>query len=208
MAERVAIPAVLALILLILPAVPALAHRVNLFATAEGAVIVGRAFFSGGGAARNAGIVVLGPEGEPLGETRTDAAGAFRFEARRRVDHRLTLDTGDGHRAEFVVAASLLPADLPAGNAPAGSAPAGSAPVESAGAAEAPPPSSTVPPAIAAGDAALRTLVEEAMARQIAPLREQILASEDRVRVRDVLGGLGFILGIAGTAFFFLGRRR
>ena len=42
---------------------------------------------------------------------------------------------------------------------------------------------------------------------EVAALRRQLAAYEQTTRVRDVLGGLGFLAGIAGAAFYFLGRR-
>ena len=43
-------------------------------------------------------------------------------------------------------------------------------------------------------------MIERAVARQIGPVREQLVSYEDEVRWRDVLGGLGYILGITGLA--------
>lgn len=53
-------------------------------------------------------------------------------------------------------------------------------------------------------DAAL----EQAIARQIRPLREQIDAYEEKIRLHDILGGLGIIAGLAGVAFGLSERRK
>ena len=53
----------------------------------------------------------------------------------------------------------------------------------------------------------LEDMVEHAVARQVRPLREQIEAYEHKIRVHDVLGGIGYILGIAGILFFVRARR-
>ena len=45
-------------------------------------------------------------------------------------------------------------------------------------------------------------MIERAVARQIGPVREQLVSYEDKVRWRDVLGGLGYILGITGLALW------
>lgn len=50
--------------------------------------------------------------------------------------------------------------------------------------------------------------IERAIARQITPLREQIAAWEERRSLRDVLGGLGYIIGLAGVGLLILSRRR
>jgi nickel transport protein len=39
-------------------------------------------------------------------------------------------------------------------------------------------------------------------------LHEELRAYEDRTRLRDLLGGVGYILGVAGIAFYLLACRR
>lgn len=70
------------------------------------------------------------------------------------------------------------------------------------GAPPAAPASLSAPAAI--GEAAL----EQALARQIRPLREQIDAYEEKIRLHDILGGLGVIAGLAGVAFGLSERRK
>lgn len=48
----------------------------------------------------------------------------------------------------------------------------------------------------------------DALRRQVVALREQLDEYEDRVRFRDVLGGLGYLLGLAGVACYVLAKRR
>jgi len=44
--------------------------------------------------------------------------------------------------------------------------------------------------------------------RRIHEINQKITVHENTVRLRDILGGIGFIVGLAGTAFYFSGRRR
>ena len=46
------------------------------------------------------------------------------------------------------------------------------------------------------------------MARQLAGLRADLDRYKNELRLRDVLGGVGYILGIMGIVFYFLGVRR
>jgi len=195
------------LLALLLAAPPALGHKVKLFATCEGKTISGFAYFPGGGRVRNAAIKVFGPDGRQLGETVTDAAGEFTFAPAGRFDHRFVLDPGDGHRAAFTVARDELPAGLaPGGVKPGLHAGAGETPVGGRRPPAAPAAATPVRPAD--GDAEIHRLVEEAVARQLRPLRERIERYEEKTRLRDVLGGIGYILGIAGVLFLCTGRRR
>ena len=51
------------------------------------------------------------------------------------------------------------------------------------------------------------TAVEAAVARQIRPLREELLATRDALRLQDILGGLGYIFGLTGLALWWRSRR-
>jgi nickel transport protein len=57
-------------------------------------------------------------------------------------------------------------------------------------------------------DPAVESAIERAVARQIRPLREQLVAAEDRIRLQDILGGIGYIIGLTGLALWWRSRRR
>lgn len=176
----------------------AFAHQLRVFAMAEGATITGYAYFSGGVKVKGVKVTLFAPDGSQLGEVKTDEAGAFRFPATVRVDHRLIADAGAGHVAEFTVTAEELPDTLPGKN------PEPLPEVLNAiTTAQAPPLPMTKTAA-----ASLQRMIERSVARQIRPLREQLDAYEAKVRWHDVLGGIGYILGIAGVACYWLGRRQ
>ena len=46
------------------------------------------------------------------------------------------------------------------------------------------------------------------LSAQIDALRWQVHESDERLRLRDILGGIGFILGLAGVALYMKARRR
>lgn len=181
-----------ALLLVFLPLTPASAHKLRAFAYAEGATINGSVFFAINAPAQGAHICVIDPIGVIVAETISDAQGRFRVVAHQRVDHRIVVDAGDGHHSEYTVAAAELPMSLPA---PA----TGSA----VSAIPAGPGQSDVANALSkTSEEALEAIIERAVARQIGPIREQLVSYEDKVRWRDVLGGLGYILGITGLALW------
>jgi nickel transport protein len=184
-----------------LPPVAAQAHGLGVFARADGAVIEGMVYYPGMAPARAAHVTVLDPNGVVLAETVTDDQGRFTFQAVRRVDHHIVADLKDGHRAEFSVPAAQLPPSLP------GVSPQTPSPPESlsAGANEGVEAAAV---AAQADPAALEAIVDAAVARHVGPLREQIAAYEDKIRWHDVLGGIGYIVGLSGLACYFLARRR
>jgi nickel transport protein len=180
---------------------PALAHKLRVFALPEGNRISGYTYFGGGERVSGITVRMFGPNGEALGEVVSDDRGGFVFEAKARVDHRLEADAGSGHLAEFVVRAEDLSAgvgDEPAGPAAPMTPTTGFAPTGMT-AAVSTPPSVVTPP--------LEEQIERAVARQLRPLREQLEQYEQSVRWHDVLGGIGYILGLAGLAGWLLGRR-
>jgi nickel transport protein len=191
-------------------ATPAMAHKVFVFASVQGRRIEGEVYFRGGTPARDAKVTVVGPGGEVLGETATDEEGKFVFEAQQRFDHRLLADAGGGHEAEYTVAADELPDELPAPGAPEASpteAPEPAKPPSSESQDESPPAGSAEEPASMPGSQDLRAQIES-VARQVGALRNDLDKFRNRQRLQDVLGGLGYILGIMGVVFYFLGVRR
>ena len=173
---------------LVLGARPAHAHKLSLFAAAEGATIRGYAYFVGGGRPRAVTVEIHTPTGERLGAAKTDDKGEFSFTAATRCDHVLTVDAGDGHGASFIVKADELPDGLPVlGAGPGAAAPSAPAPG---------PPADT------------HNAIARAVGKQVRPLREQLDKLENTLRLRDILGGLGYIVGVTGLWLYVAARRR
>lgn len=178
-----------------LAASPALAHRLNAFAAVDGLMIRGAAYFPGMGVARGLDVKVLAPDGSLIATTTTDDAGRFAVVARERIDHRVVIDGGDGHSAVVIIRAAEFPESLP-------QAPSGAADMPTVGGVPTPPASAAPLPL------ALEAAIDSAVARHIGPLREQLDAFENAVRFRDILGGLGWIIGLTGVACWVAARRR
>lgn len=176
---------------------PAAAHKVVAAAYVEGESIEGEVgFTSGEPAPAGTPVEVTGPDGASLGQVVTDADGVFRFSATRRVDHTFIARLGAGHVATATVSADELPESLPG---------------DATTPAPTPEPDTTLVPASAAreegGSNDLRMEIRKAVASQIKPLRQELATVRDELRIRDVLGGLGYILGLTGMAFFVSGRK-
>jgi nickel transport protein len=195
------LPSAFCLALAVLSTAPAAGHGLNVFASAEGDIIAGHVYYPGGGRVRGVAVSVTGPDGRKLAETNADENGEFSFRAQYRCDHLLTVDPGDGHRAEWTVEAGELSVDLPSFPGASPAAHSHPAPSEDA-------------PTPAEGDP-LAQIVEREIAKHVAPLRKQIeqcrvelQEHQAKVRMRDIVGGVGWLVGLAGIAFYFLGARR
>lgn len=172
---------------------PAAAHLLKVFAWAEGDEIRGYAYTAGGGRAAGARITVLGPDGTTLATLQPDGGGEFHYVTTAPGPHRIMADTGDGHRASWTVGATEP-----------GAAQGGTA-VPPGGDAGVPDDSKAT---ATLSDDRLAALVERAVARQVGPLRAELQAHADRARLGDVVGGIGFIFGIAGLVLWWHNRRR
>ncbi|EME69379.1 hypothetical protein H261_13424 [Paramagnetospirillum caucaseum] len=166
----------LVILFTLLLAAPAGAHKLKVFASAEGTDIVGSAYFAGGDKAAGVPGRILGADGSLVAVFATAADGTFRQGVTARMDHIIAVESEDGHAARFTLPAAELPSSLPEGKAAA----------------------------VSADTAAL----EAAVARQIRPLREQLDSYEERIRLHDLMGGIGTIFGLFGCWAWLQSRRR
>ena len=179
-------------------ATPAFAHKLKVFATAIGADITGYGYFAPGGRAQDSEVTVTA-DGKVVATLRTNEEGEFSYTATTRVDHIFSLDAGDGHEAAYRIAADELPATL--------SGSASSTPATPPAGSQQRPQVLPVGPSPAAA-AEVRALVEMGIAQQLRPLREQIDALQQKLWLHDVLGGIGYIVGLAGFAFWLSASRK
>lgn len=163
---------------LVVAASPAQAHKLKLFVSAEGAEMVGTAYFAGGGKAAGLEGHLIDAEGRVVANLRTDAEGGFRVTPPDGRAYRVRFESGDGHMAETAFGGS-------------------------AGAA--PPPSAVSTSGAAVADSAQ---LEAAIARQLTPLRQQLDAMDSRARLSDIVGGVGLIVGLFGFWAWWQARRR
>lgn len=179
---------------LTLMAPPVFAHNLILEAYPFGDEIAGEAFFSDGVMVGETVVDIFGPEGEKIGEAKTDEYGSFTFTPTQKVDHILRVDAGAGHVAEVRIPAGGLPGGVSDAAAPAGQN------IEPAPVAEAAPA-----PAI---DSTLASQIGDAVRNEIRPLRQELAVYSARSSYPVILGGIGYIVGLAGLAYLLMALRR
>ena len=177
-------------------------HDLHLFAAVAGENITGYTYYNGGERVPNVDIEIWGAGDDIVFMGKTDEKGEFSFSPRYQSDYKVVAISGDGHRAAQEIKAGSLPAGLPekgdvGGDLLAGVPAFGWSGADEMGGAE-----------MGVTEEALRAMVEEAVARQVRPLQEQLQQYESKVRVRDIVGGIGFICGLAGVALFFAAKRK
>lgn len=174
------------------------AHKVRVFATGDGDRIEGYAYFPGGVRARNCSVTLFTMDGTKVGQTQTDAKGTFSFSAHQHCDHKVVLDAGDGHHAEFVVSADEL--------GPAVGEPVRSA-AETHTGKKSSPESGAPNPGAQSQSAEFARIVDRILARRLRPFEERLDRYEAKVYWHDVAGGIGYILGLAGLFVLLTSRQ-
>jgi len=173
----------------------AFAHRMNVFAYVEGGQVKVEAYFGAKSKARHAEVKVYGPDGELLLTTRTDGQGECAFAPPKVAKLKIVVDSGDGHEAHYILGEDELRAASGAA-APPATTPA-IAPQETR-----PETVEHAPRNTNATDARLLELQAS-----INQLRREIHQLKTSITVKDVLAGIGFILGLTGIASFIMSRR-
>jgi len=173
---------------------PAFCHRVNIFCYVEGKQVKCEAKFTPGGPVKSGQIVVYSKQtGKRLLTTSTDKNGKAVFNIPKEAiknhwDLKVVCNAEMGHRNFWVVRADELPTSEVA-KAPAHGGQAGDA------------------PAISTEE--LEKALSRVLSCQLAPIeRDLAQLKENRITVEDIFAGLGYIFGLAGVAFYFLGKRQ
>jgi len=164
----------------------AFAHKVKIFATAEGNMVTGTVYFPGGGKAQNVIVSVLDAKDNHLGQTVTDDIGKFAYTIQHNCGHIFLVDTGDGHRARFIIEREELSGDMSElGNLCTKDSCA----------------------AVLSEQPLTEEIISKIVSRQVRPLREQLEQYEETIRMRDIIGGIGYIVGIMGLLALFLKKK-
>lgn len=192
---------VLTLLSLLLPTT-ARAHKVTVFAWVEGDTVFTESKFSGGRTAKDARIEVFNFAGEKLLEGRTDDRGRFAFTPPRPEALRIVLMAGTGHRNEWRLAAEEFTGGPRAPEPPRTVTVAETASPQAASAADAGEVIITLSP----DD--LQALIEASLDKKLAPIVQRLRPVEQGPSLTDIIGGLGYILGLVGLASYLHARRR
>ena len=190
---------------------PAWGHGVHVFAYVDGQKIFVEGYFTGKSKAVDSIVEVFDAQGNKLTEGRTDNHGVYSFKALDvvpvRGDLRIVLKAGPEHQAEFRIPASELPA-YPKRKAAVAPAQKNPQPQETK-------PAGSRTAEVSHDQAALKRIVEEAVDSKIQPLatmlgkQQKLLTelNEKSVSLTEIIGGIGWILGIVGVAAYFMSRR-
>lgn len=166
----------------------ACAHKVNLFAWYDDGRVFTESYFSDGAPCRSAGISVREEGGQVIAEGATDEEGLFSFPYQGAGSLKISLNAGDGHGARITF---QLDKEKSVQTPPEG-------------------PSRVEKGVPEAGGFVDVQAVRRILGEEIAPLREsvdQIRKKMERPSLDKVVGGLGWIVGLAGAYLWGASRR-
>ena len=170
------------------------AHSIYIFAYPEKSQICTNSYFGGKAKVRGGRVSMATVSGEVLAKAQSDEEGNACFEWPELIQDLLfRVESGDGHKAEFKLpAASLMTAASPEPNQ--------NPPQDEAAA------SAGSPPAAPGG------LTSDDLHRALSPIMLKLAEMESeqksRVNLKDIIGGLGWIIGLAGAALWAASRNR
>jgi nickel transport protein len=98
----------LTLLIILLPLVPAFAHKVSIFAWVENDTVRTESYFPDGKMVKNGKVSVYDSKDNLLLKGVTDEEGLFSFTIPKHDDLTIVLDASMGHRATFVLSAEEL----------------------------------------------------------------------------------------------------
>jgi nickel transport protein len=191
----------LAMLLSVMAIGAAQAHKVTIFAWAEGDRVFTQSKFSGGKRVNNGTVEVFDSRGDLLLTGQTDDQGEFSFVAPAVTDLNIVLTAGMGHQNSWHLSATEL------------SGPSGKA-VD----AKIPPPVDADPvpvvephpgPAVPGlTPQAVEAIVAQQLEEKLRPLtRLMAAAQEKRPSMSDIFGGIGYILGLVGLGAYLRYRK-
>jgi nickel transport protein len=187
------------LALLLMSAGPAYGHKVTIFAWVESGTVHTESKFSGGRRVKGGKIEAFDHRGRSIHTGITNDEGYYDFAIPAGVKQlKIVLTAGMGHTNHWTIQADELGAAEPHDNATASQGQTTAAST----------PSPVVPDRSSNGlDArTIETIVEQALERKLAPIRSQL--ADQRWGLRDILAGLGYILGLMGLASYMHFRKQ
>ena len=198
-------------LIIIMMNVSVFAHKVNVFAYIEGEKIYTESYFNDGKKCIDSKIEVFDNQGNKLLEGLTDKEGEFSFEVPSEDGNlKIVLTASMGHRAEYTIRTDEL-RDAMGSIEESIEKPISSEKRDESSLAEMiSEEKEVISPEISSLDLnEIRSLIEDALDEKLKPIMREIKKSqEDKISPTEIIGGIGYIIGIFGIIAYFLSRKR
>jgi len=188
------------------------AHKVSIFAYAENGSVHSESYFVDGTKVKNSVLDVFdGNDGTKLLEGKTDEEGKFSFQIPRATSLKLVLHASMGHQAEFTLGEDEVRAAMDA-KQPLKASSVKSPSPSAVSAANKTPKKESAKAAECNGlsESDIETIVGSAVDKKIQPLMRMLVQLQEgsgKPKFTEIIGGIGYIIGILGIVAYFKGRR-
>ena len=190
------------------------AHKVNIFAYAQDGRIYAEGYFVDGTKCKNSVVEVIdGGTGDKLLQGKTDDNGQVSFPIPRVTALKLILHAGEGHQNDYTLSEDEVRDAMPEVTKKITRIPAEAqtaAPAKRLAEPEQPGNvQDAVHPAVSSDE--VETMIERVIDRKLQPVIKMLVDLQEksgRPTMTEILGGIGYIIGILGLIAYFKGRRR
>ena len=181
--------------LLLSAGLPAQAHKVNMFAFAEGSEVFVEGYFSDGKRPMKCEVIVYDENNKPVLTGMTNDDGQFSFINPVSGNLRITLNAGEGHMAEYTLSAAETAVDdtLTVSEADQSSKPGDL--------------ESTVPSAVLSENGNIQAMIRQSVGQSLRPVMRALDELKSRRNMSDIIGGVGIIMGIGGFLLYVKARK-
>jgi nickel transport protein len=190
----------LLIIIILFQVFDAHAHRVTIFAWVDGDTVHTQSKFSGGKMVKNGEVNVFDPEGNLLLKGNTDENGEFSFKVPGKTSLKIQLQAGMGHQGEWMLRAEEI-GELQENNYLVSDQPQDSNDIVET------ETETVIEAGLTKRD--IEHAVEQAVEKKLKPVMQMLSdLSDPRPRISDILGGIGYILGVVGIVAYFKTRKK
>jgi len=189
---------------------PAFAHKATIFAWVDGDTIHTRSKFSGGKRVKDSLVVVFDSEGNSLLEGKTDENGMFSFKIPQKTELKVVLKASMGHMAEWKIPVEEITGSGSESNTPETVEEAPDKISIGAGSESIKTDEDVLEPAtIGLGREEVEEIIDASLDKKLAPIYDMMANTYDRgPGLTEIMGGIGYIIGLVGLALYFSNRRR
>ena len=175
-------------LLMIMSVTVAFAHKVNIFAYAEGGIVYTESYFPDGKKAKGGLIEVFDSQGNKLLEGKTNKDGQFNFKPPKKDDLKIVINASMGHSNSYILSADELPDDTETRVTEIQESSKWNTQVDID---------------------QIKTIIDNSLDQRLKPIIKRLTKMEqEKISFTDVIGGIGYIFGIMGVVMYFLSRRR
>ena len=170
----------------------ALAHKVNIFAYVEGATVYTESYFPDGRKVEGGIVEVYDSQGNKLLEGKTNKDGQFNFKPPQHDDLKIIILASLGHRNSYTLSAEEL-----------------------AGQVEREKPKEQESEELKIKEITqvdldqIKRIIDGSLDEKLRPLMRQLTKLQQKeISFTEVVGGIGYIFGLAGIIFYFMSRKK